>query len=152
MHRLPQWIIYYWIEISLPQAHKLENTTSSSSGLWKNFQVRENTESYSADLINLQWTRNKINDIVSVRKTLKNQTQITQWPKYKKINRYIVSRLTGILNISSIRDSGDFPFFGRINKKICLRSEHEYNNFSIKTYMKNWKQKKYIYYVMLKSR
>lgn len=41
--------------------------------------------------------------------------------------------LTGNLNISSIRDSGDFPFFGRTKIKISFNSEHEYNNFSIST-------------------
>lgn len=52
---------------------------------------------------------------------------------FEKTKRWVV-KLTGILNISSIRDSGDFPFFGRTNKKICFKSEHEYKSFSIKTY------------------
>lgn len=51
-------------------------------------------------------------------------------------------KLTGILNISSIRDSGDFPFFGRTKIKISFNSEHEYNSFSIKTYFKKKKKKR----------
>lgn len=59
----------------------------------------------------------------------------------EKRNACRLVQLTGILNISSIRDSGDFPFFGRTNTKICLRSEHEYNNFSIKTYNRRKNEK-----------
>lgn len=52
----------------------------------------------------------------------------------------ICFQLTGILNMSSIRDSGDFPFFGRTNTKICLSSEQLYNNFSIKT-CREWSER-----------